>query len=129
MPAPVPLQRGRQAEPHVPVRTSRRSELMRKQTLAGLCFALSLAIVYGLRLLARSLGVNIPLISYAYPLVVSCVLAPLLLIPMSKLNRHLRDWRKARGRDIEEEEKYENVEAGVISLRPLEAEEEGPGGR
>lgn len=36
-------------------------------------------------------------------------------------NQRIRAWRKARGRDIEEEEKYENVETGIISLRPHES--------
>jgi hypothetical protein len=91
---------------------------MRKQTLAGVCYLLSFLIVVGLRTTARLFGVYIPLVSYVSPFLASFVLTPLLLIPLTKLNRHLLDWRKARGRDIEEEEKYENVDAGIISLRP-----------
>jgi hypothetical protein len=97
---------------------------MRKQTLAGLSYLLAFLIIIGLRMTARWFGVYIPLVSYVSPFIASFVLAPLLLIPLTTLNRRLLDWRKARGRDIEEEEKYENVAAGIISLRPTASDDE-----
>jgi hypothetical protein len=46
------------------------------------------------------------------------VFVPLLMIPLTLLNKRLLARRKAHGRDIEEEEKYEREGAGIISLRP-----------
>ena len=45
-------------------------------------------------------------------------LATLIAIPLTMLNRHLLEYRTARGRDIEEEEKYEDEGTGISSLRP-----------
>ena len=96
---------------------------MRKQTLAGVCFLLALAIVYGLRVLARSQGIYLPVIGYVSPLIASFIIVPLLLIPLTALNQYLLAWRKAHGRDIEEEEKYEIAESDIISLRPRESDD------
>lgn len=97
---------------------------MRKQTLAGVCYLISFVVIYGMRLLVRALGINVPLLFYVSPLIASFILAPLVLIPLTKLNRRLLAWRKARGRDIEEEEKYENVNAGIISIKPTQSNDE-----
>lgn len=85
---------------------------MRKRTLAGLCVTLSFMIVFALKFA----GISIPL--GLSPLFVGFVLFPVLMVPLTLLNKRLLAWRKVRGRDIEEEEKYENEEAGIISLRP-----------
>ena len=85
---------------------------MRKSTLGGLSVLLAFAIIYVLRFAGLSISFLLS------PLVAMLVLAPLLLLPLAALNKHLLAWRKARGRDIEEEEKYEHD--GVISLRPRE---------
>lgn len=85
---------------------------MRKRTLAAFCSILACAIL----LVLRFSGVGIPL--GLSPFLVFLVLMPLLMIPMTLLNKRLLAWRKARGRDIEEEEKFENEDAGIISLRP-----------
>jgi hypothetical protein len=50
------------------------------------------------------------------PLFAGLVLAPVLLVPLTFVNKYLLAWRKTRGRDIEDEERYEHD--GVISLRP-----------
>jgi hypothetical protein len=97
---------------------------MRKQTLAAVCSLLSFAVVFGLRALAHLLNVRLPLAGYASPFLVSFVLIPILIVPLARLNTHLLAWRKARGRDIEEEEKYENVTADIISLRPTQPDTE-----
>ena len=85
---------------------------MRKNTLAGLSLLLAYGVIFGLSLA----GVSIPFL--LSPLVAGLVLAPVLLLLLAALNKPLLAWRKARGRDIEEEEKYEHD--GVISLRPRE---------
>lgn len=99
---------------------------MRKQTLAGLCFLLSFVIVYGLNFLARSSGLWVPFGGLVSHLVASLILAPILLIPLARLNRPLLAWRKKRGRDIEEEEKHEIVESDIISLRPMRSDDRKP---
>jgi hypothetical protein len=96
---------------------------MRKRTLAGLSFLLSFAIVYGINLLARSNGLWVPFPGLVSHLVASLILAPILLIPVARLNRPLLAWRKERGRDIEEEEKHEIVESDIISLRPRRSDD------
>ena len=85
---------------------------MRKTTLAGLSALLAYAIVFGLPFV----GVSIPFL--LSPLIAGLLLSPVLLVLLTPLNKYLLAWRKARGRDIEEEEKYEHD--GVISLRPKE---------
>ena len=83
---------------------------MRKSTLIGLSALLAYAIVFGL-LFA---GIRIPFgLSHVFG---GLLLTPLLLVLLTPVNKYLLAWRKARGRDIEEEEKYEHD--GVISLRP-----------
>jgi len=51
-------------------------------------------------------------------LLVVWVLVPLLMIPLVPLNRKLLAWRKQRGRDVEEEERFEIDGTDFISLRP-----------
>ena len=85
---------------------------MRKTTLAGLSALLAYAIVFVLPFV----GVRIPFA--LSPFFAGLVLAPVILLLLTPMNKYLLAWRKARGRDIEEEEKYERD--GVISLRPKE---------
>ena len=72
---------------------------------------------------ASSKGIRLPLVGYVSPLIASFVFVPLLLIPLTALNQYVLAWRKARGRDIEEEEKHEFDEADIISLRPRQPHE------
>jgi hypothetical protein len=85
---------------------------MRKKTLAGLCSLLTFAVLFGLRFA----GVRVPFGFGAF--VALLVLMPLVVVALTPLNKRLLAWRKARGRDIEEEEKYEREGAGIISIRP-----------
>jgi len=85
---------------------------MRKKTLAGLCSILAFGVLFGLRFA----GVRVPFGLGAF--VALLILMPLLVVALTPLNKRLLAWRKARGRDIEEEEKYEHEGAGIISIRP-----------
>jgi hypothetical protein len=96
---------------------------MRKKTLASVCFILALAIVFGLRLIAASQGIRLPLIGYVSPLIASFIIVPLLLIPLTAINQGILAWRKGHGRDIELEEKHEFDDADIISLRPRQPHE------
>jgi hypothetical protein len=98
--------------------------MMRKQTLASVCFILALAVVYLIESLAHSQGIRLPLIGYVTPLIASLIIVPLLLVPLTALNQYVLAWRKAKGRDIEEEEKHEFAESDIISLRPRQPHEQ-----
>jgi len=72
---------------------------MRKRTLASVCSALGLTIVLAMGFFRVKTPHNIPFF------VIYLVVTPLLLLPMTALNKRLLAWRKARGRDIEDEER------------------------
>ncbi len=97
---------------------------MRKRTLISVCFAIAFAVMLILRLLARSQGIRLPLFGVVSPLVASFIIVPFLLVPLTALNQRILAWRKKHGRDIEEEEKHEFDESGIISLRPRQPYEE-----
>ena len=96
---------------------------MRKKTLGSVCFILAIAIVYLVRWFANSQGIRLPLIGYVSPVIAALVIGPLLLIPLTVVNKYILEWRKTRGRDIEEEERHEFDEADIISLRPRQPHE------
>lgn len=98
---------------------------MRKSTLAGIAYLLTVITVYGVAFVFRISGLEWQIPGPVAQLTSALLLAPLMLIPLSKLNRHLLAWRKKKGRDIEEEERYENMAAGLISLQPARAEKDG----
>ena len=85
---------------------------MRKRTLSAVCSVLALLIVLGMGFFRVKTPHNIPFF------VIYLGLMPLLSVGLTPLNRRLLAWRKAHGRDLNEEEKHEIVEADVISLRP-----------
>lgn len=82
---------------------------MRKRTLSAVCSVLALLIVLAMGFFRVKTPHNIPFF------VIYLVLMPLLSVALTPLNRRLSAWR---GRDIDEEEKYEIEEADVITLRP-----------
>lgn len=53
--------------------------------------------------------------------VIALVLAGVVSVILTPLNRRILGWRKARGRDIDEEERYES-DYGMISLTPKDDE-------
>ena len=72
---------------------------MRKRTLASVCSVLALIVVLAMGFFRVKTPHNIPFF------VIYLVAMPLLLVPLTALNRRLLAWRKARGRDIEDKEK------------------------
>jgi hypothetical protein len=85
---------------------------MKKSALASVCSVIALLIVLAMGFFRVKTPHNIPFF------VIYLVLMPVLSVGLTPLNRRLLAWRKARGRDLNEEEKYEIEEADVISLRP-----------
>jgi hypothetical protein len=66
------------------------------------------------------IGIKIPgLVSLSSPFLVAWALSPLILVLLYPLNEKVKIWRKARGRDIDEEERYETPD-GMIKLTPNE---------
>lgn len=96
---------------------------MRKKTLIGVCCILGWGIVYLLSWFAGWMGIRLPFVGSISLITASMIAVPLLLIPMTALNRYILDWRKAHGRDIEAEEKHEFDDADIISLRPRQPHE------
>ena len=84
---------------------------MRKSTLASVCSVIALLIVLAMGFFRVKTPHNIPFF------VIYLVLMPLLSLAMTPLNNRLLEWRKARGRDLEEEGKHEIEGADIISLR------------
>ena len=50
---------------------------------------------------------------------VGLLISGIIVVALARLNPHILAWRKARGRDIEEEERYE-TDQGMIRLIPIE---------
>jgi len=84
---------------------------MRTRLLPGICALLAVVIL----IILNFLHIRIPL--GLSPFLIFLVLVPLLMIPMTALNNKLLAWRKKRGRDIVEEERYEVEGTDFISLR------------
>jgi hypothetical protein len=90
---------------------------MRKGTLAAIAVALSYLIAYSV---SSAFWYYYPAIgsrSFEVTGVITLVLTPAILLLLTPLNRKILDRRKAAGRDIEEEERYES-DSGMISLTP-----------
>ena len=89
---------------------------MRKGTLAVVAWLIAFPAVYFLPTMAEYFGVgSFTRFSAVSAGLASFVAAGVLTAVLTPLNRRLLDWRKARGRDIEAEERYES-NSGMISL-------------
>ncbi len=84
---------------------------MRWKLLPGVSFSISVLILILLNLFHIRIPFGLP------PFLIVWVLAPLLMVPLTPLNRKLLAWRKQRGRDVEEEERFEIDGTDFISLR------------
>jgi hypothetical protein len=84
---------------------------MRWKLLPGVSALISVAILILLDLFHLRIPFGLS------PFVIFWVLGPLLMIPLTPLNRKLLAWRKQRGRDIEAEERFEIDGTDFISLR------------
>jgi hypothetical protein len=89
---------------------------MRKRSLAAVSSLLALLIVLAMGFFRVKTPHNIPFF------VIYLVLMPILSVALTPLNKHLLAWRKARGRDVGDEQRYEIAEADIISLRPQSRE-------
>ncbi len=89
---------------------------MRKKTLLLLSFVLSMILVGLPQLIAYRSGIQL---SWVLALCFcGMVVHPLLMKPLTKLNRRLLDKHLADGRDVEAEETHV-ISMGLISLRPV----------
>lgn len=88
---------------------------MRKGTLSAIAFVLSFIAAYGVHEMFLYYYPSVLTRSFGVKAAMSLVFTPLVLLVLTPLNRRILDKRKAAGRDIEEEERYES-ESGMISL-------------
>ena len=91
---------------------------MRKQTLALISFIILFPAVYFLPPAFEAAGYDyFPGSGVAVSGLISLVAGSVLALVLTPLNKKILAWRKSRGRDIEEEERYE-TEGGMIRLTP-----------
>ena len=85
---------------------------MKKRTLAAFCSVLALLIVLAMGFFRVKTPHNIPFF------LIYVVSMPLLSLGLTPLNKRLLAWRKARGRDIQEEENCA-IEAAAMPRIPV----------
>ena len=96
---------------------------MRPKTLYGILLLLASAILLGLNWLAESYTMHLPLVGNMSPTAAAVILLPVVLVCAGAFNQRVITWRKAHGRDIEEELAHEFDDADIISLRPRQPHE------
>ena len=96
---------------------------MRQKTLHVVLLILACVILSGLKCLASSYRIHLPIVGDVSPVVAAVILLPLVLGPVAALNQRILAWRKAHGKDIAEEESHEFEDADIISLRPRQPHE------
>lgn len=91
---------------------------MRKSTLTIIAYLIVFPVVYLLPAIAELSGLEgFPRWSFVTSGLASFLIAAVLATVLTPVNKRLLAWRKARGRDIEEEERYESA-SGMIRLTP-----------
>jgi hypothetical protein len=96
---------------------------MRPNTLHVILLILACVILSGLKWLASSYTVHLPLIGNVSPVIAAVIVLPLVLVSVAAFNQWIIAWRKAHGKDIVEEQKHEFDDADIISLRPRQPHE------
>jgi hypothetical protein len=96
---------------------------MRPKTLHAILLILACAILFGLKWLASTYTIHLPLIGNVSPVIAAVIILPLVLITVAAFNQRIITWRKARGKDIVEEQAHEFDDADIISLRPRQPHE------
>ncbi|MDM7923500.1 MAG: hypothetical protein QUS14_14475 [Pyrinomonadaceae bacterium] len=91
---------------------------MRKSTLTVVAYLIVFPAVYLLPAIAELSGFEgFPRWSFVTTGIASVLIAAVLATVLTPLNKRLLAWRKSRGRDFEEEERYESASA-MIRLTP-----------
>ncbi len=89
---------------------------MRTAAFLGICALIAAGIVFLFQIILTCFGITIPFFDFLIFKVIEVgVFMPIIAFVLNPLNQKLRKWRKKRGRDIEEEEKYETA-SGFIKL-------------
>lgn len=95
---------------------------MRKSTLLIISYIIVFPVAYLLPEIAVAAGFeDFPRWSLAGNGIAAFLGAGVLSVVLTPLNKRILEWRKARGRDIEEEERYE-TDHGMIRLTPNEVD-------
>lgn len=91
---------------------------MRKKHLLILSYIIVFPVIFLLPYLAEAFGyVDFPRWTFVTNSIASFVGAGVLSLILTPINDRILAWRKANGRDIEEEERYESAD-GMIKLTP-----------
>jgi lipopolysaccharide export LptBFGC system permease protein LptF len=96
---------------------------MRPNTLHAILLVLACIILAGLKWLASSYTIHLPLAGNVSPVIAAVIVLPLVLVSVAAFNQRIIAWRKAHGKDIAEEQKHEFDDADIISLRPRQSYE------
>ena len=95
---------------------------MRQRTLYALSFIIAFPVAFLGNLFLPTIGYDVDLwIEPRFGFLASAVTAPVIAFLLTPLNKRLLAWRKSRGRDVEEEERYE-TDHGIIRLTPNEGD-------
>lgn len=89
---------------------------MRTATFLSICAAIAAAITLLIHVGIAYIGLNPPFgDSLIFEAIKFAFVVPVVVLALNPVNQQIRNWRKARGRDVEEEEKFE-TESGIISI-------------
>ncbi len=89
---------------------------MRTAAFLGIYALIAAGIVFLFQIILTCFGITIPFFDFLIFKVIEVgVFMPIIAFVLNPLNQKLRKWRKKRGRDIEEEEKYETA-SGFIKF-------------
>ena len=89
---------------------------MRTAAFLGICALIAAVIIFVFQIILTYFGITIPFFDFLiFKAIEVGVFMPIVAFVLNPLNQKLRNWRKKRGRDIEEEEKYETA-SGFIKL-------------
>jgi len=89
---------------------------MRTAAFLGICALIAAGIVFLFQIIPTYFGITIPFLDFLiFEVIKVAVFLPIIAFVLNPLNQKLRNWRKKRGRDIEEEEKHETA-SGFIKL-------------
>lgn len=88
---------------------------MRNDTLLGLSLVFSVAIIYTLREVLSDTASSSSIAWFVRSPLIFVLTGSVVMVILFPINKKILKWRKERGRDIEEEQKYE-TEDGFISL-------------
>ncbi len=91
---------------------------MRTETFLLICTGFTFTAILTINRVLGAMGLAVPFsLDLVTSPLVSAGLGFVIGLALTPINKRIRQWRKTRGRDIDEEERYES-DHGMISLTP-----------